>query len=133
MKLQLQFPYRLRHCANANMNWRARAGLAARVRKVIAGRLLELGKRRPSIPCKVTLTRGAPRKYDPDNLIHAFKHVVDEIAKWIGIDDRHSDKVRYVCEQHQTRAGVYFVRITFEDMQPGDRNETANPDDGTAA
>lgn len=133
MKLQLEFPYRLKHCANANMNWRARAGHAARVRKMIAWRLLSLGKRRPNIPCLVTLTRGAPREYDPDNIIHAFKHVVDEIADWIGIDDRHTDKVRYVCKQHRTRAGIYFVRITFQDMPPGDRNEPTDTDPEDAA
>ena len=124
MKLQIQFPYRLRHQANANLTWKARMGHAKRVRQVIGWRLLELGKRRPNIPCRVTLTRGAPRPYDPDNLIHAFKHVQDEIAKWIGVDDRHTDKVQYVCKQYRTRQGVYFVKITFEDMQPGDPHGT---------
>jgi hypothetical protein len=118
MKLEVQFPYRLRHHANTNMHWRARAGEAAKTRKAVAWQLATLGKRRPSIPCRVTLTRGAPRAYDPDNLIHAFKHTVDEIAEWLGIDDRHDDQVEYVCRQHHTRPGVYFVRITFEEKEP---------------
>jgi hypothetical protein len=120
MKLEIQFPLRLRHHANALGNWRSRAFGAKRLRELVAGHLATLGKRRPSLPCRVIMTRGAPRRYDSDNMIHACKPIRDQIADWLGVNDRHDEIVEYVCQQHQTRPGVYFVRITFEDKQPGD-------------
>ena len=119
MRLELEIPLRLRHHANALGNWRARAFGAKRLRELVRGHLATFGKARPSIPCRVTMTRGAPRRYDSDNMIHACKPIRDQIAKWLGVDDRYDEIVEYVCRQQQTRKGVYFVRITFED-KPGD-------------
>ena len=47
-------------------------------------------KPKPEFPLVVTVTRIAPGKgLDPhDNLPGACKHVVDEIAAWLDIDDR---------------------------------------------
>ena len=44
----------------------------------------------PALPLLVTVTRVAPgRGLDAhDNLPGACKHVVDAVAKWLGIDDR---------------------------------------------
>lgn len=35
------------------------------------------------LPCHVKLTRISPRKLDSDNLVTAFKHIRDEVAKQI--------------------------------------------------
>lgn len=50
---------------------------------------LKYVKVKPSLPCVVTLTRSAPGGgLDDDNLPGALKGVRDEVAAWLGVDDR---------------------------------------------
>jgi len=119
MKLEIEFAWRLRHFANTTgRSWKPRAGDAKRLRSKVGWHLLTLGRRRPALPCQVTITRLAPRRYDSDNMVHAGKHVRDEIAEWLGVDDRHDDRVLYLYRQEFSRE--YRVRITFEDRKPGE-------------
>ena len=71
-----------------------------------------VGQERPPIPCSVRLTRVGPGMLDDDNLVGAMKGVRDEVAKWLGIDDRHRDTVRYVYEQKR-QSGDWLVHIEF--------------------
>lgn len=75
------------------------------------------GKPLPPIPCSVRLTRVSPRGVaDDDNLVGAMKAVRDEVAAWLGIDDKHRNQVRYVYEQAR---GPWGVRIEFGEPVAG--------------
>jgi hypothetical protein len=80
---------------------RVRAERAA-VREAVAGSKLPPG------PWLVRLVRLAPRRLDDDNATASMKAVRDEVAAWLGVDDRDS-RVRFVVEQE--RAKGYAVRI----------------------
>jgi len=59
----------------------------------------------------VTLTRIAPSNgLDDDNLAGALKACRDEIAEWIGVNDRDRKTVRYEYEQER---GPWGVRIEW--------------------
>lgn len=65
------------------------------------------GKPKPALPCVVTLTRMAPSNgLDDDNLAGSLKAVRDAVAAWLGVDDKDSATVRYVCAQKRAPWGV---------------------------
>lgn len=69
------------------------------------------GREKPEIPCTVLLTRVAPSGgLDDDNLSAALKNVRDQVATWLGVDDKHSAQVRYRYAQCR---GAWSVRIEF--------------------
>lgn len=77
--------------------------------------------RRPPIPCSVRLTRVAPSNgLDDDNLTGALKGVRDQVAEWLGVDDRQIDRVRYVYEQRRGPWGVTIEFGRFVSAQPFD-------------
>lgn len=88
----------------------------ARARRVKGERLLVAwhlaSVKKPSVPLVVTLTRIAPSNgLDPDdNLPSALKGVRDEIAEWLGVNDRDRKTVRYEYEQER---GPWGVRIEW--------------------
>lgn len=72
------------------------------------------GKQKPSTPLLVTLTRIAPSSgLDDDNLASALKSVRDQVAAWLGVDDKLRDIVRYEYEQER---GPWAVRIEWRQM-----------------
>lgn len=98
----------------------AREHHMARSRRVKSERLqtayVLLSHRRPSLPCTVLLTRIAPSNgLDDDNLAGALKGVRDQIAEWLGVDDRHRDRVAYRYAQER---GPWGVRISFQPAGP---------------
>lgn len=67
--------------------------------------------KRPRLPCSVTLTRIAPSNgMDDDNLVGALKAVRDQVAAWLGVDDKRSQVVAYRYAQDR---GPWGVRIEF--------------------
>lgn len=91
----------------------------ARSRRVKAERdcvhWMLLGKPRPELPCVVTLTRVAPSAgLDDDNLVGSLKAVRDQVAAWLGVDDRDRQTVRYRYEQAR---GPWAVQIAFGPME----------------
>lgn len=83
-----------------------------RVRKEreAAGWVLE-GSTKPALPCTVLLTRVAPSNgLDDDNLAGSLKSVRDEVARWLGVDDRDRNTVRY---RYSQRRGPWAVTIEF--------------------
>ena len=95
---------------NVREHWRARARRVKAERAAVAWMLA--GKPKPSVPCIVTLTRVAPSNgLDDDNLAGALKGVRDQVAEWLGVDDKRSDLVRYVSAQ---RRGPWGVEIQFQ-------------------
>lgn len=98
---------------NVREHWRARAKRVKAERTATAWRLA--GKARPELPCTVRLTRVAPSAgVDDDNLTGALKGVRDQVAAWLGVDDKHRGLVRYVYEQ---RRGPWAVEIEFGQPQ----------------
>jgi hypothetical protein len=94
---------------NAREHFRVRAKRVQIERKTTAGYLI--GKPKPPIPCSVRLTRVSPRgTADDDNLVGAMKAIRDEVANWLGIDDKHRNQVRYFYEQ---KRGPWGVEIDF--------------------
>ena len=66
---------------------------------------------KPALPLIVTLTRIAPSNgLDDDNLAGALKAVRDQVAEWLGVDDRDRKTVRYEYEQER---GPWGVRIEW--------------------
>lgn len=90
---------------NAREDWRVKARRVKKEREAVAWVLRS--QPRPAIPCSVVLTRVAPSSgVDDDNLVGALKAVRDEIAKWLGVDDRKSLTVRYLYAQKRGPWGV---------------------------
>ncbi|MGL4648060.1 MAG: hypothetical protein ACRC1H_01530, partial [Caldilineaceae bacterium] len=90
---------------NVREHWRARSTRVKRERNAVASALV--GLPRPALPCTVLLTRMAPSSgLDDDNLPGALKGVRDEVAKWLGVDDRHRHIVRYAYSQRRAAWGV---------------------------
>lgn len=73
---------------------------------------------RRSPPCEVRIVRLAPAQLDDDNLARACKAVRDEVAAWLGVDDR-DPRVTWVCAQEKAPRGVYGVRILVRPTGPG--------------
>lgn len=97
---------------NAREHWRTRARRVKAERAATAWMLKPAT--RPQLPCTVLLTRVAPSAgVDDDNLSGALKAVRDQVAEWLGVDDKRSDLVRYVYAQ---RRGPWAVEIEFGQM-----------------
>ena len=102
-------PIRTAPGMNSRENWRARSRRVKAERRAVAWLLA--GNPKPSIPCTVRLTRVAPSNgLDDDNLAGALKACRDQIADWLGVDDKRRDLVRYVYAQ---RRGPWAVEIEF--------------------
>lgn len=68
--------------------------------------------RKPALPCTVLLTRVGPSNgLDDDNLAGACKGVRDQIAQWLGVDDRDAQIVRYLYAQERDKQ--WGVRVEF--------------------
>jgi hypothetical protein len=62
-----------------------------------------VGKKAPAVPCTVLLTRVGPTNgLDDDNLRGSLKGVRDELADWLGVDDR-SPLVTWVYAQNRAK------------------------------
>lgn len=95
--------------SNAREKWQMRHRRVNGERAAV-GRMLKTATR-PSTPCTVLLTRVAPSGgLDDDNLRAALKGARDEVADWLGINDRYSAQVRYLYAQVR---GPWSVRIEF--------------------
>lgn len=108
----IQVPIRTVPGMNAREHWRARSRRVKTERTAIAWALT--GQTKPQLPCVVTLTRVAPSNgLDDDNLAGALKAVRDQVAEWLGVDDKRRDVVRYTYEQ---RRGPWGVEVAFAAM-----------------
>ncbi len=98
---------------NAREHWRARAKRVRDERMMVSAYVN--GKPRPELPLRVRLTRIAPSAgLDDDNLASALKSVRDQVAAWLGVDDRLRDVVRYEYDQ---RRGPWGVEIAVSRME----------------
>ncbi len=70
-------------------------------------------KPKVTLPAVVTFTRHSHKTLDSDNCAGAFKHIRDQLAREIGIDDG-SDQVQWRYEQERTpkRENYFTVEVT---------------------
>lgn len=103
---------------NARELWPVRAKRVKKEREATAWALSRHPK--PQLPCSVLLTRVAfSNGLDDDGLAGALKGVRDEVANWLGVDDRHRDIVRYRYAQRRGPKGRPTVEITFGEPAAG--------------
>lgn len=62
-------------------------------------------------PLVVELTRLSAGVLDDDAVPGACKAVRDALAAWLGVDDKHRDRVRYRYEQAKCAKGEYGVLV----------------------
>lgn len=91
-------------------------------RKKLQKTLLQLRwqKEKPNVPlpCKVKLTRLAPRKLDSDNLVYCFKHIRDVIADLIrpGLSPGQADScdlIKWDYSQESAPGRSIRIEISF--------------------
>lgn len=65
----------------------------------------------PQFPVVVRLTRHSSGLLDAhDNLPSAFKHVVDELAVWLGVDDA-DERVKWLYAQEKCKRGQTWITV----------------------
>ena len=97
---------------NAREHHYARARRVRSERDITAWALRKAAK--PTPPLVVTLTRIAPSNgVDDDNLCGSLKACRDQVAAWLGVDDKRRDVVRY---EYSQRRGPWAVEIKWEAM-----------------
>lgn len=97
---------------NAREHHHARARRVRGERAEVAWALV--GRAPPKLPCIVTLTRCAPSGgLDDDNLASALKSIRDQVAEWLGVDDKRRDVVRY---EYAHQRGPWAVGIDWRPM-----------------
>ena len=113
--ITFEIPIRTVSGMNAREHWRKRAKRVASERGATWKAIRNCGEPLPKLPVIVTLTRIGPTNgLDPfDNLPSSLKGCVDEIASWLGVDDRKDDRVKYECRQ--MRGPKWLVRVEIRE------------------
>lgn len=106
-RVSVVLPIRLESMLNLRLHWGSKS------RKVARQREWALAVPRHPVPCRVFLTRIAPRELDGDNLQGAFKALRDGIAQRLGVDDR-DPRVTWLYAQERGKPREYAVRVTIE-------------------
>ena len=75
--IEIKVPYRLQS-PNVKEHWSKTHKRNKKIRSLLLSYLPDLSN--CQLPCNVTLTRVGPRSLDHDNLVYAFKFIVDEIS-----------------------------------------------------
>src|SRR5688500_753521 len=71
------------------------------------------GKPEVTIPAIITFTRFSCKQMDADNLAGAFKHVQDQLARELGIDDG-DGSVTWVYKQERTPKREHYFTVNIE-------------------
>lgn len=108
----LTIPIRTISALNSREHWSARARRVKKERETTAWLLK--GHQKPELPVVVKLTRVGPTNGldQGDNLNSAMKGVRDQIAEWLGINDR-DPRARWRYDQR--RAKDWGVEVEFEE------------------
>jgi len=100
---------------NQHEHFRIRTKRAQAHHAALESVLRVMGGAVPPLPCRVVITRLAPRSLDVgDNLQSSAKHARDAVAKWLGIDDR-DPRVEWSVAQEK---GPYGVRVEVVPARP---------------
>lgn len=98
---------------NAREHWAARAARVKSERAMTAV-LLRTSGPRPALPCAIRFVRQSSGALDDDNLRGACKALRDEVAAWLGVDDRAGTGVTWEYAQEKAPRGTIGVRIEVE-------------------
>lgn len=71
---------------------------------------------RVALPAVITFTRHSSQLLDSDNLAGAFKHVRDEIARQIGVDDG-DPRIEWRTGQVRENRRVNYFTVTVEEKE----------------
>lgn len=108
-----EIPIRTISALNSREHWRQRAKRVKAEREATHYAIRQAANGMPLLPLKVSMTRIGPSSgLDDDNLSSSLKAVRDQIAQWLGVNDRKSDLVQYVCGQERGKA--WLVRVVIE-------------------
>lgn len=67
-------------------------------------------------PVQVTFTRYSCKALDSDNLAGAFKHVRDQLAKELGIDDG-SEQLKFIYRQEKIAKRQHYFEIEVRETE----------------
>lgn len=108
-EVRLIVPIRTGTGLNDRSHWRVKAKAVKKEREATAW--ASVGTKAPPVPCTVLLTRVGPSNgLDDDNLRGSLKGVRDEIATWLGVDDR-SPQVKWEYAQRREKAWRVEVQV----------------------
>jgi hypothetical protein len=102
--------------ANTSQHWRVRSERARKQRSFVAACWWIRAKsvKPSSLPLTITITRVAPGMIrDTDNLTSSAKHVRDQIAECIGVDDS-TPLITWRVEQRKGKPREYAAEIVIE-------------------
>jgi len=107
--IRIYLPIKTVSLLNMREHFRVTAKRKKEHREIVA--LVMGNKPRPELPCRITLTRISAGELDShDNLPSAFKHIVDGLADWLGIDDA-DPRVTWAYEQEKCKLKQFGVRV----------------------
>lgn len=69
------------------------------------------------LPATITFTRYSCSRMDADNLAGAFKHVQDQLARELGIDDGNEKLVKWTYTQERISKREHYFTVTWEAMK----------------
>lgn len=111
--MKFEIPICIPSMANARLHWAAKSREVKRQRDITAVMFRASVRKKPCLPCTITLTRRGPRKMDDDNLVSSFKAVRDQLAKEMGVDDgSNSIQWKYSAEKSKD----YSILIEIEEV-----------------
>lgn len=107
--MQISIPLKTVSTLNTREHFRVTAARKA-LHRATTLRFLK-GMPTPTLPAVIVLTRHSSGTLDAhDNLPSAFKHVVDAIAQWMGIDDA-DPRVKWMYAQEKCKRGQTWITI----------------------
>lgn len=109
MTVAVLFPCRTVSGMNVREHWSVKA-MRAKAHRHQAYIELRCAAVTIEVPCKVVLTRVAPRLLDGDNLQASLKNVRDGVADWLKVDDRDA-RVEWVYAQRKGDPKQYAVEV----------------------
>ena len=98
--------------ANESEHWRTKHARKKKQQEVVSEDWIEVRAWRMPVafPHLVRLIRIGPKRLDSDNLAGSFKHVQDEIARQLGVDDG-DERITWEYAQVPVGKRVYQVRV----------------------
>jgi hypothetical protein len=109
MTIRIDIPLQTVSLLNRRDCWQVTAKRKKHQRKVVG--LYMRRFKPPAPPVVVTLTRLSAGTLDAhDNLPSAFKHVVDALAQWLGIDDG-DPSVRWIYAQQKAKPHTHQIIV----------------------
>lgn len=105
--IRIELPIKTVNTTNSREHWSTVHRRTKATRQIVGLKLNTV--QRPALPVRVVLTRQSKNLMDAhDNLRTSLKPVVDEVAKWLRLDDADP---RVTWEYIQERARTFGVRI----------------------